>query len=190
MTLPESLWTLTPELEALRGTPYGDALQAMLEEIDVRKLFYSHLHGQGHVLRVLVLGALLAQRAKLNAHWTRLLMLACAYHDIGRVDDSYDVEHGVRAVTHLQNITGLDGEPLDCLKAAVEAHSRPDKQMNAVLAQYQLAGNEDAKELALLLKDADGLDRVRLDVLDTAYLRHPYSPGLESVAWRLLRALP
>ncbi len=190
MKLPDSLWALSPELTALRGTAYEHALQQMLDELDVRKLFRSHLHGQGHALRVLVLGALLAQRAKLDEYWTRLLMLACAYHDVGRIDDSYDVDHGVRAVSHLGNITGLSGEPLRCLQAAVEAHSRPDRQMEQVLEKYEVSTNEDARELTKLLKDADGLDRVRLDVLDTAYLRHPYSPGLEPVAWQLLREFP
>lgn len=190
LKLPEYIWQLTPELAALHGTAYADALDAMLDALDETQLFHSHLHGQGHVLRVLVLGALLAQRAGLDPNWTRLLMLACAYHDVGRIDDSVDMEHGLRAVPKLQEITGLVGEPLRCLQAAVEAHSRPDRKMNDVLAKYGLAHNPDALQLARLLKDADGLDRVRLDVLDPSYLRHAFTPELEPVAWQLLAAWP
>lgn len=190
MKLPDNIWFLSPELTDLDGTAYAQALNAMLEELKVRRLFRGDVHGVGHVLRVLVLGALLAQRAQLAPDWTRLLMLACAYHDVGRIDDSYDVEHGARAVPHLEGITGLAGEPLQCMKAAVEGHSRPDRQMNDVLAKYGVLKNPNAGAMAKLLKDADGLDRVRLGILDAAYLRHPYSPGLEPVAWMLLRAIP
>jgi len=42
-------------------------------------------------------------------------------------------------------------------------------------------------ELTALLKDADGLDRVRINDLDPGYLRHPAAVAMVPLAWRLWR---
>ena len=188
--LPDKLWTLTPELAGLQTTPYEDALCCMAQSIRLDRLFHSRLHGAGHISRVMVLGALLAQRAQLDEDVTQLLMYACAYHDVGRVDDSVDDEHGLRAALQVKELTGLAGQPLHCLQAAVEAHSRPDERMGDVLTKYGVADVAYAWPLAKLLKDADGLDRVRLDMLDPSYLRHAFTPPLENTAWVLWRHYP
>ena len=188
--LPDKLWTLTPELAGLQATPYADALRCMAQSIRLDRLFHSRLHGAGHISRVMVLGALLAQRAQLDEDVTQLLMYACAYHDVGRVDDSVDDEHGLRAALQVEELTGLAGQPLHCLQAAVEAHSRPDERMGDVLTKYGVADVAYAWPLAKLLKDADGLDRVRLDMLDPSYLRHAFTPPLENTAWVLWRHYP
>ena len=188
--LPDNLWTLTPELAGLQATPYENALRCMAQSIRLDRLFHSRLHGAGHISRVMVLGALLAQRAQLDEDVTRLLMYACAYHDVGRVDDSVDDEHGLRAALQVEELTGLAGQPLHCLQAAVEAHSRPDERMGDVLTKYGVADVAYAWPLAKLLKDADGLDRVRLDMLDPSYLRHAFTPPLENTAWVLWRHYP
>ncbi|MGI6652975.1 MAG: HD domain-containing protein [Christensenellales bacterium] len=188
--LPDNLWTLTPELAGLQATPYEDVLRRMAQSIRLDRLFHSRLHGVGHISRVMVLGALLAQRAQLDEDVTRLLMYACAYHDVGRVDDSVDDEHGLRAALQVEELTGLAGQPLHCLQAAVEAHSRPDERMGDVLTKYGVADVAYAWPLAKLLKDADGLDRVRLDMLDPSYLRHAFTPPLENTAWVLWRHYP
>ena len=188
--LPDKLWTLTPELAGLQATPYADALRCMAQSIRLDRLFHSRLHGAGHISRVMVLGALLAQRAQLDENVTQLLMYACAYHDVGRVDDSVDDEHGLRAALQLEELTSLSGQPLHCLQAAVEAHSRPDERMGDVLTKYGVADVAYAWPLAKLLKDADGLDRVRLDMLDPSYLRHAFTPPLENTAWVLWRHYP
>ena len=188
--LPDNLWTLTPELAGLQATPYENALRCMAQSIRLDRLFHSRLHGAGHISRVMVLGALLAQRAQLDENVTQLLMYACAYHDVGRVDDSVDDEHGLRAALQVEELTGLAGQPLHCLQAAVEAHSRPDERMGDVLTKYGVADVAYAWPLAKLLKDADGLDRVRLDMLDPSYLRHAFTPPLENTAWMLWRHYP
>ena len=110
--LPDKLWTLTPELAGLQATPYENALRCMAQSIRLDRLFHSRLHGAGHISRVMVLGALLAQRAQLDENVTQLLMYACAYHDVGRVDDSVDDEHGLRAALQVEELTGLAGQPL------------------------------------------------------------------------------
>ncbi len=172
------------------GSAYEAAFDDSLVALDLNALFDSGLHGRGHIERVMLLGAVLAQQAMLSGHETRLLLLACSYHDVGRADDSVDDEHGLRSAACMERLTGCKGMDLRVLKAVVEAHSRPDEQMAQVLARYGLDGDPAAWRLARLLKDADGLDRVRLNALDPAYLRHPFSKALEPLAWALVHHFP
>ena len=100
-----------------------------------------------------------------------LLLDACCYHDTGRVDDSVDHAHGARSAQKLAELTNRQGQELRTLQAIVEAHSRWDGELEKIIQLYQVEDVERARRLALLLKDADGLDRVRLHDLDVKYLR-------------------
>lgn len=146
------------------------------------ELFRSPVHGEGHIERVILLGALCAMERGLSDDDVRLLLVACCYHDTGRLSDWLDDAHGRRSAFKLERITGLSGEDLKTAMAAVEAHSRRDSDMQTILDGYCLEDPERGRELACLLKDADGLDRVRLSDLDTSYLRTPEAAGLADFA--------
>ena len=64
------------------------------------------------------------------------------------------------------------------IEAAVTAHSAP-KEVSREHPHWPLIA---------LLKDADGLDRVRLGDLDPRYLRHPESKGMVPFAQALFDA--
>ena len=86
--LLESGWdTEPPVLAAFRGTAYETALREAFDSLRRDLLFKSALHGQGHIERVLLLGALIAQREALSPADTRILLLACSYHDVGRIGE-------------------------------------------------------------------------------------------------------
>jgi len=150
---------------------YGLFFRA-LTTLNVGALYQSRLHGQGHIERTLLLAALLAWRENLSAEDTDSLLLAAAYHDVGRVDDSYDTEHGTRSAERLGDLTGRTGQELLLLQGAVAAHSRPDHLLEETVAGYGYVNFPHAVELAQLLKDADGLDRVRIRDLNPNFLRH------------------
>lgn len=160
-----------PTVNSLRrweGYPrFLEAMESLREEV----LFDSAIHGPGHIERTLLHGAFCAMAEPLNEEDTRLLFLACCYHDVGRVDDSLDDLHGWRSAQRIQKLTGLTGEPLKLVQAAVDAHSRSDSVLKATLSGYRLEDPERGLTLALLLKDADGLDRVRIWDLDPRFLR-------------------
>ena len=149
-------------------------------------LYDSEVHGPGHIHRTLLYAALIAWQEELAEADVRQLFLAAAYHDVGRSSDGYDLYHGARSALRLAELTGVSGEDLVELQAAVAAHSRPDDDMEPILRAY---GPEDyPRTLALtrLLKDADNLDRVRLGDLKTRYLRHKGARAVEPFAWRLI----
>lgn len=149
---------------------YG-LLPRALDSLNTGALYRSSLHGQGHVERTLLFSTLLAWREDLPAGDTALLLLSASYHDVGRVDDGYDTEHGTRSAARLGELTGRGGEELRLMQGAVAAHSRPDRQLEPTVAEYFPADFSHAVGMARLLKDADGLDRVRIQDLNPDYLR-------------------
>lgn len=176
-----------PLVDRLLHSPCYGHLERTLEELRREDLFESRIHGPGHIERTLCHGAFCALEDRLSAEDTRLLLLACAYHDVGRVDDKVDDEHGRRSAGRIPQLTGLTGEACALVQAAVDAHSRDDSQLTATLSRYGLQDLERGRRLAELLKDADGLDRVRIWDLDPAYLRREESRERCAFAKELFR---
>ncbi|MPL95173.1 hypothetical protein SDC9_41340 [bioreactor metagenome] len=145
-----------------------EALSGLRDDV----LYQSEIHGRDHIQRVLLLSALLAWKEEISADNIRLLYYAASYHDIGRINDTYDTEHGTRSAARIHEITGLSGEELKMVQGAVAAHSRPDSKLESTVEEYRPFDFERGVELAKFLKDADGLDRVRISDLNPTYLRH------------------
>ena len=148
-------------------------------------LYQSYMHGVGHIHRVMLLGALLCMLQHLNAEDTRLAMEACSYHDTGRVDDSLDDAHGARSAANVEAITGRSGDDLAILRAAMTVHSISDKNREAVMEACGVQDVKRANMIASILKDADGLDRVRIWDLDVRYLRSDAAQVLVEFAYAL-----
>jgi hypothetical protein len=75
----------------------------------------------------------------------------------------------------------------------MELHSVPDHvaiDRAASLEPGHLPEPGTMLRVLWLLKDADGLDRVRIDDLDPAQLRYEESVSLVERAWQLLREMP
>lgn len=164
-----------PLVEKLRRWPGYPELERALRELKREVLFQSSIHGVGHIERTMCHGAFCAMEEPLSRSDTRLLLLACSYHDIARENDAEDDLHGHRAALRIREVTGLVGEEEKLVQAAVDAHSRPDSQLEETVRAYAPADFSQGKRLAELLKDADGLDRVRIWDLDPAYLRREAS---------------
>ena len=119
----------------------------------------SSLHGFGHAARVMVWTTVLAGDTDLfePALW------AAACHDLCRENDDIDAGHGERAaIWVLEELPRHLEEPpedIDRIASACRWHAHSDAE----------AGWRD--DLLWLLKDADGLDRVRLGDLDPRQLR-------------------
>lgn len=181
-------WALKePRLARLLASEYGDALMKAYEDLDLSVLYRSETHGVGHIERTMMYGAMIAQDRKLDSEWTRLLLMCCAYHDTGRHNDSYDLDHG-RLSAEKIGATYLKNEfsDLPLAQAAIHAHAIPDSEMDGVQNIY---GEVDRDEYILLtscLKDADNLDRVRIYDLDTRFLRFKETKKMVPMAYRLL----
>lgn len=169
-------------IQRLKGWVYYPLLLEAYDTLQEEALFPSAIHGPAHIHRVLLLSALVCQGEGVGERMVRQVFRAASYHDVGRTFDGYDVDHGARSALRLAELTGQTGEALRELQAAVTAHARPDREMEAVVASFHPQNLPRALELTRLLKDADNLDRVRLGDLD---------PGSSGTAVpKTLRALP
>lgn len=172
-------------LSRLKAWEHYALLLSRLGELRHDALYKSPIHGLGHIERTMLFGAIIAMEEGLNAHDTEILLLCCSYHDVGRINDFWDTEHGGRSALKIEELTGLAGEDLKLAQAAVEAHSIPDAYREDVVARYNTEDFERAMDIAGMLKDADGLDRVRISDLDPIFLRRKCSPKYENFAYAI-----
>lgn len=147
----------------------------------------STLHGQAHVTRVMVHAIRLAEATGQTDTLGPRLWASVFLHDLARTHDGVCHVHGAHAAARLRAETdlqarlaeaGLTPGDYDAIEAAVTAHSAP-KEVPRDHAHWPLIA---------LLKDADGLDRVRLGDLDPRYFRHPHTAAMVPFAERLFRA--
>lgn len=173
-------------IRGLEAWPFYPFLLETYASLREDALYHSEVHGAGHIHRTLFFAALIAWKEGLEEADVQQFFLAAAYHDVGRSSDGYDLYHGARSALRLEELTGLTGEDLVELQAAVAAHARPDGEMEAILRAYGPQDYPRTLKLTRLLKDADNLDRVRLGDLKVKFLRHDGARAVEPFAWRLL----
>lgn len=103
---------------------------------------------------------------------------AAMAHDVGRVNDFEDPGHGMNSAKwmkdNLANI--LTTETLDIATYIVHWHSLSDSEAPVMTTELKV------------LKDADGLDRVRLGDMNESYLRLDVSKSLIDTAQQLFKA--
>ena len=179
------------EVAELKRSPCYEFLLRAYGRLDTARLYESDYHGPGHIGRVMLLGAIIAMQQRFTARETELLLIACAYHDIGRINDYRDEHHGRRAADMLPEIPGLGvtADELTCIQAAVATHSTDDEKIDAFAGAYGVAAETGAlcRRLCKGLKDADNLDRVRIGDLDTRHLRFPESKRMKPTAEAICR---
>jgi hypothetical protein len=144
------------------------------------------LHGQVHVSRVMVHAIRLVEATGQHALAPRL-WASVFLHDLARRHDGVCHRHGADAARRLREEPALQQRlaeagltPADhsAIEAAVTAHSAPK----------DVSRHHEHWPLIALLKDADGLDRVRLADLDPRFLRHDEAHDLVDFAHALFDA--
>lgn len=161
-----------------KNSSYYETLLDTYQNLNTDILYKSHIHGQGHIERVILLSLLLSFYYKLNKNDTDILRYAASLHDTKRVDDSYDTEHGYRAALYSIDYAKIDECDKNILQAVLATHSRSDKDMDKTIEEFFVKDMDRASYLSKLFKDADALDRVRLGDLDQKYLRNDFSHDL------------
>lgn len=181
-----------PRPDRRRGAPLTPAeVRALIPILDEELvpppelfLHQSTLHGPAHVARVMVHAFRLIAATGFIEETARL-WAAVYLHDIARRHDGVAPRHGADAWKRLADLPdvralfargGVRDDDYPAIQAAVVCHSRGEP-----------ADNDPHRRLMCLLKDADGLDRVRLGDLDPAYLRHPEAREMVGFAERLHR---
>ena len=147
------------------------------------KLFFMPFgtHGIGHSRRVLNLAMELAKYYNVPERDKKNLAIACCYHDIGRLHDATDDEHGAISSEKmlkmkLEQQHNLTPDDLSVVLDLIVYHSMDD----------ELWLDDDNLLIYQILKDADALDRLRFDDLNVKYLRLAYSKELSPYAIFLL----
>ncbi len=140
----------------------------------------SGIHGQAHVSRVLIHTFILLQLTR-QQHLAVPLWASVYLHDVARTHDGLCYRHGADAARRFDffrqvfQAAGLPPQDEPLVRTAVAWHAVP----------RELNRSHRYAPLVHLLKDADGLDRVRLGDLDPRYLRYRESHGLVNFAKHL-----
>jgi hypothetical protein len=172
------------------GSGVSDAGSRLLERyIPERDWFdrqesqhYAGTHGIGHITRVLVWAAQIAERVVEPVRHGELFW-AAGLHDIKRWDDDRDPQHGQRAAEWV-HATFASVRPQDAATLDLDLVASLCRQH--VTSDHLIAPHEWTVELSIL-KDADGLERVRIYDLDASRLRlRDITPALEPQAWTLM----
>jgi len=144
--------------------------------------YNSRLHGRLHIARVMVHALILADKTNRQSLKTAL-WAAVFLHDIARQHDGNCRMHGEWAIQkwlvskEIQAILhhgGVAEQDYLMITTAVVNHCLPE-----------IPSNHTHYELTAFLKDADGLDRVRLFDLNPRFLRFPESKGMIGFAEEL-----
>jgi len=141
----------------------------------------SKIHGQAHVGRVMVHAFRLIEATGMADEASRLWG-AVYLHDLARTHDGFDEVHGMHAVMRVNESTDLQerliarGVQSDdpSMLLAVMMHCLPD--------DHSAFGGKPVWPLLAMLKDVNGLDRVRFGDLDASYLRFPETRGMVKFA--------
>ena len=148
----------------------------------------SSIHGVRHAHRVLLHTLVLCRLCRVGESDRELLVSAALFHDIGRDNDGLCFTHGRRSAEKMAalRLAPADGEAAEVLRYIVTYHCIGDSRAEADLPLMPAAFRERAWRLYRVLKDADGLDRVRIGDLDERYLRNPEASRLTALAHELL----
>jgi hypothetical protein len=142
----------------------------------------SRLHGQAHVGRVVVHAFHLVAATGCPEETARL-WAAVYLHDIAREHDGRCARHGADAWARVARLP--DVRALFARGGVVEADYPAIAFAVSIHCSGEPAPSDAHYRLAALLKDADGLDRVRLNDLKVRMLRHAEARALVPFAQRL-----
>jgi len=151
--------------------------EQLIRKFEPKSSWLSHdseLHGVDHMARVFILQELICDKLEEQgiAVDREVIRWAAATHDVGRIDDGVDLEHGTRSAKWIEeNLHDqMSPELLDEVTYIVHWHVPPDSEAPVMTTELKV------------LKDADALDRVRLGDLDTRYLRTDVARELISLS--------
>lgn len=141
------------------------------------------IHGLTHTKRVYILACIIADIEKMSEDDTTILMYAALYHDIGRTANGVCTEHGKQSFIKADNL--IDNEYRETIKFIIENHCIDDIEGIETIDNYDIADKKKAIYLYKAFKDADNLDRVRINDLNVSFLRLKRSKELVNTAYFL-----
>jgi hypothetical protein len=165
----------------------GDGIQPiniqLLKKFEPKPSWLFHdscIHGVDHMARVFILQELICDQleAKGGVVNREAVRWGAMTHDVGRLDDGLDREHGQRSAQWIKEYLSeqMSPELLDTVTYIVHWHVPADNEAPVMTTELKV------------LKDADALDRVRLGDLNPNYLRTDAARYVIEVAENLYQA--
>ena len=145
----------------------------------------TNLHGINHVVRVLFNTYAITTLEDTDDQIRKIIVEATKLHDIGRVSDGEDREHGNQGAIKAKKILedkGFSNEEIDLICFLIKEHSLPQKENQEHIRKLPEEIRERYEYCLNLLKDANKLDRVRIGDLDTKRLSTDSAKRLVSVS--------
>lgn len=180
-------YTYAEFIKTIKQSKFFPLFCSLCNDIKMEYIYKSFTHGIFYNERVALLSLFLAEKLNLAEIDTKIAIYAALYHDIGRVDDSVDDLHGTRSAKLIDKLNlPLDDESLKILKIAMTYHSLADSKFYENLDSF-CTDRERTITAFNIIKDADGLDRVRLGGghLNLKYLRTTEALKLVPTAFQL-----
>jgi len=136
----------------------------LMNDFNTKILYKSDIHGINHNIRVAFYTFIISTVEKISNDDFKLVIEAAKYHDIGRINDREDKTHGQRSSESLDFLKNkYSDEELNILKSIIECHSLNDEELINITNKNKVKDFDRCKKLLEILKDSDGLDRVRLE---------------------------
>lgn len=186
---------LKEELKNLTTSDIGKYFRQKYNQIDKNNSIKNGINGINHNNRVAIFSMIIAEKEGIletdnNNNLKDILLSAAYYHDIGRkkgiTRDNYgfNAKNSVKMIEKM-DLTYLNGQKYSendkkILKAIVEAQESKDKNMLKICEKYKIDAKDFEKTVQLMkiIKDADALDRVRLDLNIPTAMKTNLNPKL------------
>lgn len=158
--------------------------------------YASFEHGSNHTRRVGFFARVIGENEGLSDNDMNVLLYAVQNHDIGRIHDGEDKEHGEKSVEKLRqlleenkrNRNRFSQKDMKLIYFIMENHSKSAKENEAALRDLPEDEQDRYRLMLNCLKDADKLDRIRLgkyDGLDATRLQLPFSQRIVKMAYEV-----
>lgn len=153
---------------------YINEFNILMKEFDIDKLYSSPIHGIDHNIRVAIFALIISAFEKIDLDDFRIIIECAKYHDIGRINDLEDITHGFMGARKIDFLESkYNSRELSYMRTVITIHSLSDDSFNRIASLNDVDDIERCKKMFHILKDADGLDRARLEwpYIDIDYLR-------------------
>ncbi len=151
-------------IELIKNNHFLELIKDNLDFIDF--LYDDDLpnHDLYHAIRVALFSLVLSSFYNLTSSAKKILIDASLLHDVGRVNDLYDLKHGQVGALIAENILEeqdfYDDYKLNVVKMLIEGHNQNIYDLS-IYKKYNCYSQENVL-LLKIIKDADLLDRFRL----------------------------
>lgn len=122
-------------------------------------------HNLKHIERVIAYARMIMKKTYLSPKNEEILMYAALYHDIGKTIGSSNQEHGLVGSEEFKKMMNgkMDDKKIDIISKLIFQHASEEDKIDFTNSNYSLIEQQEIQLMSDILKDADALDRNRLN---------------------------